>query len=91
MHFGTICSFAELWFCVILVTFASECPLIAFSYIRIQQNVGKLMNAKGIRPLRDTGGGLGGGGAQGYSVVQRLKRLHSYLLAFLTNLNLKSH
>lgn len=72
------------WVCVILVTFASECPLITFSYIRIHQNVGKLMNAKGIRPLRDTGWG------EGYPVVQRLKRLHSYL-AFLTNLNLTTH
>lgn len=48
--------------------------------MRIHQNVGKVMNAKGIRPLRDTGWG------EGYPVVQRLKRLHSYL-AFLTNLN----
>ena len=33
--------------------------LIAFSYIHIHQNVGKLMNAKGIRPLRNTGWGRG--------------------------------
>jgi len=77
VHFGTICSFAELWFCVILVTFASECPLIAFSYMRIQQNVGKLMNAKGIRPLRDTGGG--GGGVFGRATPKTITLLLSFL------------